>query len=282
MISEEIIMLKFEKTLPVGLQVYSVRDYASKDLEGTMMKLKEIGYDYVEPAGLYGKTAEEYKAVLDKCGLTAICAHVPYAEMTADLDKVISDYKTLGVSYIAVPYLGEDDRPGAKNFETVLANIRSIGEKCAANGITLLYHNHDFEFIKMEDGRYGLDYMYDTVPADYLQTELDCCWVNVGGEDPAAYVRKYAGRCPIVHLKDFTGTKSKNMYNLIGMKEVAETTNTFAFRPVGYGKQDVPSILTAAIESGAKYLVVEQDNPGEQTSLEAVAMSRSYLKSLGF
>ena len=115
-----------------------------------------------------------------------------------------------------------------------------------------------------------------------LQTELDCCWVNVGGEDPAAYIRKYAGRCPVVHLKDFTGTKSKNMYNLIGMKEVAETTNTFAFRPVGYGKQDIPTIITAAIESGAKYLVVEQDNPGEQTSLEAVAMSRNYLKTLGF
>ena len=72
------------------------------------------------------------------------------------------------------------------------------------------------------------------------------------------------------------------MYNLIGMKEVAETTNTFAFRPVGYGKQDIPTILTAAIESGAKYLIVEQDNPGEQTSLEAVTMSRNYLKSLGF
>ena len=58
-------MLKFEKKLPVGLQVYSVRDYAAKDLEGTMKKLKEIGYDYVEPAGLYNYTAEEYRAILD-------------------------------------------------------------------------------------------------------------------------------------------------------------------------------------------------------------------------
>ncbi|MBR2461035.1 MAG: sugar phosphate isomerase/epimerase [Clostridia bacterium] len=275
-------MLKFSKTLPVGLQVYSVRDYASKDLEGTMKKLKEIGYDYVEPAGLYGNTAEEYRAVLDRCGIKAICAHVPYAEMVEDIDKVIADYKTLGVCYIAVPYLGEDDRPGAKNFETVLENIRKIGKKLAENGITLLYHNHDFEFVKMPDGRYGLDYMYDTVDADTLQTELDCCWVNVGGEDPAAYIRKYANRCPVVHLKDFTGSKSKNMYNLIGMKEVAETTAAFAFRPVGYGKQDIPTIITAAIESGAEYLVVEQDNPGEQTSLEAVEMSRNYLKTLGF
>lgn len=275
-------MLKFEKTLPVGLQVYSVRDFASKDLMGTMKKLKEIGYDYVEPAGLYGKTAKEYRAVLDACGLQAICAHVPYAEMVEDIDKVIKDYTTLGCKYIAVPYLGDDDRPKAKNFDQVLENIRNIGKKCAENGITLLYHNHDFEFVKMDDGRYGLDYMYETVDASVLQTELDCCWVNVAGEDPAAYIRKYANRCPIVHLKDFTGSKSANMYNLIGLKETAKTTSTFAFRPVGYGKQDIPSIITAAIESGAKYLVVEQDNPGEQTSLEAVKMSRDYLRSLGF
>ena len=275
-------MLKFEKTLPVGLQLYSVRDYASKDFKATMQKVKAIGYDYVEPAGLYGIPAEEFRAVLDEVGLTAICAHVPYAEMMADIDKVIKDYSTLGVKYIAVPYLGDADRPGAANFETVLANIKKIGEKFAENGITLLYHNHDFEFVKMPDGRYGLDYMYETIDASILQTELDCCWVKVAGEDPSEYVKKYANRCPVVHLKDFTGEKSQNMYNLIGLKESAKVTSTFEFRPVGYGKQDVPTILRAAIASGAEYLVVEQDNPVEQTSLEAVEMSRKYLASLGF
>jgi sugar phosphate isomerase/epimerase len=247
-----------------------------------MQKVKAIGYDYVEPAGLYGIPADEFRAVLDEVGLTAICAHVPYAEMVADIDKVIKDYSTLGVKYIAVPYLGDADRPGAANFETVLANIKKIGEKFAENGITLLYHNHDFEFVKMPDGRYGLDYMYETIDASILQTELDCCWVKVAGEDPAEYVKKYANRCPVVHLKDFTGEKSQNMYNLIGLKESAKVTSTFEFRPVGYGKQDIPTILRAAIASGAKYLVVEQDNPVEQTSLEAVEMSRKYLASLGF
>ena len=275
-------MLKFEKTLPVGLQLYSVRDFLAADFKGTLKKVKEIGYDYVEPAGLYNIPAVDFKAALDEAGLTAICAHVPYAEMVADPDKVIADYTTLGVKFIAIPYLGDDDRPAAKNFENVLAYIKEFGKKCADAGITLLYHNHDFEFVKMPDGRYGLDYMYETVDASLLQTELDCCWVKVAGEDPASYIRKYAGRCPVVHLKDFTGEKSNNMYNLIGLKETAKTTSTFAFRPVGYGKQDVPSIITAAIESGALYLVVEQDNPGEQTSLEAVEMSRKYLKTLGF
>ncbi len=276
-------MLKFSKTLPVGLQLYSVRDFMEKDLPGTLKKVKTMGYDYVEPAGLCGVSAEEFKKALDEAGLKAICAHVPLAEMTADPDKVINDYgKVIGLKYIAIPYLAEGDRPGAENFEKVLDFIRSFGKKCADNGITLLYHNHDFEFVKMPDGRYGLDYMYETVDSSLLQTELDCCWVKVGGEDPSAYIRKYAGRCPVVHLKDYSGEKSSNMYNLIGMKETAKQTSTFEFRPVGYGKQDMPTILKAATESGAEYLVVEQDSPGEQTSLEAVEMSRKYLASLGF
>ena len=273
-------MLKFEKTLPVGVQLYSVRDFLTKDLKGTLAKVKAIGYDYVELAGLYGIAAKDFRAALDEAGLTAICAHVPYAEMVADLDKVIADYSTIGIKYIAVPYLGEDDRAGGKNYDQVLKNIAVFADKFLANGITLLYHNHDFEFMKLDNGKYALDEMYDLIPA--LQTELDCCWVKVGGEDPAEYVKKYAGRCPVVHLKDFTGEKSANMYNLIGLKESAKKTSTFAFRPVGYGKQDVPTIIRAALESGASYLVVEQDDPVEQTSLEAIEMSRNYLKTLGF
>ena len=263
-------MMKFEKTLPVGLQIYSVRDYASKDLEGTLMKVKEMGYDYVEPESLYGRTAEEYKAILDRCGLTAACIHATYAEMLDDRYKVIADCKTFGVSYVAIPYLGEGDRPLGANFESVLKNLGELGRTFAENGITLLYHNHDFEFVRMPDGSYGFDFMYGAVAPEYLQSEMDVCWVNVGGADPIAYLKKYANRCPVVHLKDFTGEKK------------ADGGGDFEFRPVGYGRQDIPSVLTAAIESGAKYLVVEQDGWGDQTSLEAAAMSRGYLKSLGF
>lgn len=275
-------MLKFKKTLPVGIQLYSVRDFAEKDFESTMQKIKDMGYDYVELAGFYGIEPAQFRSVLDKVGLTAISAHVPYAELVQDTDSTLEKYITVGVKYIAIPYLGNEDRPGAKNFEAVLENIRKIGEKCNEKGLVLMYHNHDFEFIKMPDGRYGLDYMYETIDESLLQTEIDCCWVKVAGEKPADYIRKYANRCPVVHLKDYTGSKSENMYNLIGLKESAKVTSTFAFRPVGYGRQDIPEIITAAIESGADYLIVEQDNPGEQTSLEAAQMSRNYLKSLGF
>jgi len=161
------------KTLPVGLQIYTIRDYAEKDFAAAMKAVKAMGYDFAELAGLYGHTPAEIKAALDDAGLAAISAHVPLAELIEDTEKTIDDYIYIGVKYIAVPYLGEGQRPGDEGFDKLLAEIERIGKTAAAKGVTLLYHNHDFEFIKMPNGEFGLDYMYSTVGADALQTELD-------------------------------------------------------------------------------------------------------------
>jgi Sugar phosphate isomerases/epimerases len=273
------------KTLPVAVQVYSVRDDAEKDFKGTMQKLKDMGYDGVELAGLYSLSPEEIKAVLDELQLPAISAHVPFQELTADLEGTIAAYKTIGVKYIAIPYLSEEDRPGAPKFEENLVKIAEICKAGKAAGIQVLYHNHDFEFIKIEDGRYALDYMYDTIPADLLQTEIDTCWVNVSGENPADYVRKYTNRAPIVHLKDFIKEGAPaNMYELIGteVEKAEETAGKFEFRPVGSGMQDFPSILAASIDAGSEWVVVEQDQSYGMTPLESVKSSREYLKTLGW
>lgn len=272
------------KKLPVGLQIYSVREDAEKDFKGTIQKVKEIGYEFAELAGLYGLTAQEVRAVLDEAGLPAVSAHVPLDLLMADLEKTINDYVTIGVKFIAIPHLDEDLRPGTPGFDKVMAMIPVIGKACNEKGVTLIYHNHDFEFVRMPDGRYGIDYMYETIDKSLLQSELDCCWVKVSGEDPAAYIRKYAGRCPVVHLKDFYKEgQVADMYQLIGTeaKEKKESTGKFEFRPVGYGMQSVPDLLEAAVDSGAQYLVVEQDSSVGRTSFEAVAMSRNYLKTLG-
>ena len=272
------------KTLHVGLQLYTVRDEMAKSVPETLAAVKAMGYDYVEPAGLFGYSYADFKAELDKAGLKAICAHVPFAELKVDTEKVIAGYKSIGCECVAVPYLGEGERPGDKDFDKVLAEIDRIGAVCESLGVILVYHNHDFEFVKMENGMYGLDYMYATVPANHLQTELDTCWVKVGGEDPAAYIRKYAGRCPVVHLKDFEGSKSDSMYELIGIEKKADTSksNPFHFRPVGSGVQDFPAILEASVESGAKYVIVEQDQSYDTPCLEAAKSSRDYLKTLGW
>ena len=150
-------------------------------------------------------------------------------------------------------------------------------------GMQLLYHNHDFEFMKL-DGKYALDVLYDDVSADLLKTELDVCWVTVGGEDPVSYMRKYSGRSPVVHLKDFYGEKSEDMYELIGIeKKAPKRPGNFEFRPVGSGMQDFPAILAASEDAGAQWVVVEPDRPSMGlTPMECITKSREYLKTLGY
>ena len=248
------------KTLPVAVQVYSVREDAERDFAGTMKKIKEMGYDGVELAGLYGLTPKEVKAAIEDAGLVALSAHVPFQELVADMEGTIAQYVEIGVKFIAIPYLMEEDRPGTPKFEGNVKLFEEIAKACKAHGIQTLYHNHDFEFQKMSDGRYALDYIYDTIPADLLQTEIDTCWVKVAGEDPAAYIKKYTNRSPLVHLKDFHKEgKPANMYELIGTEvKKEESHGTFEFRPVGHGDQDFGPILEASVEAGAQWVVVEQ------------------------
>ena len=266
------------KKWPIALQVYTVRDVAEQNFAGTMRKVKEMGYDGVELAGTYGMTAVEMKKILDEVGLELVSAHVGL-DLIED-DAALDDFAATGMKYIAIPWL-----TGPKNEEELAATIeriRNAGQRCKARGMQLLYHNHDFEFEKI-NGEYILDTYYSEIPADLLQTELDVCWVNVGGEKPPVYIRKYAGRAPIVHLKDFAGQKAENMYGLIGAggsEKKEDVSSKFEFRPVGYGNQDVPSIVAAAEDAGSKWFVVEQDDPSMgRTRLECAEMSIRYLKS---
>ena len=268
------------KKWPIALQVYSVRDAATEDFEGTMRAVKEMGYDGVELAGLYGlESAVACKKVLDKVGLELVSAHVGFDALEDDAQ--LDDYAATGVKFIAIPWMVAPKNE--EELNAAIARIRNCGERCKARGIQMLYHNHDFEFEKIND-KYILDTYYAEIPADLLQTELDTCWVNVGGENPSDYIRKYNGRIEIIHLKDFVGSKSENMYGLIGAdgKEKAEdTSKKFELRPVGSGVQNFPAILDACKEVGAKWVVVEQDEPSMgKTRLECAEMSINYLKSL--
>lgn len=268
--------------LPVAVQLYSIRENVAANMRASLEAVKKIGYDGVEFAGLFGNTPEDIAKMCEEIGLVPISAHVPFVDMVNNPD-ILSDYQKIGCKYVVVPYLGAEHRPGTEKFPWVIENIKKIGAKANELGLTLLYHNHDFEFIKL-DGKYALDVLYEEVSAELLQTELDVCWVNVGGENPADYIRKYAGRCPVVHLKDFYGEKSDNMYELIGIKSDAPTRpDNFEFRPVGSGLQSFPEILKASEESGATWVVVEQDRPSMGlTPMECITKSREYLKTLGY
>ena len=275
------------KTLPVGIQLYSLRDIlegrGKENFKEVMQQLRDFGYDGVELADDFGFEPEFIRDTLAEVGLVPMSAHVPLVDMMADAQKVADEYKTIGCKYVVVPYLPEEYRHLTPGYETVIAEMQRIGEVMKANGLQLLYHNHDFEFVKLEDGTYGFDDIYAQVPQ--LAAEPDTCWIKVAGENPAAYVEKYTGRAPIVHLKDFIKEGNpKNLYKLIGIEteEVEEDTGMFEFRAVGFGQQIWLPILEAAVKAGAEWVVVEQDEHYNIPAIECARRSRDYLKILGW
>lgn len=266
----------------IALQLYSVREDLKADFYGTLKNVKDMGYTAVEFAGLYGNDPKDVRKMCEELGLIPLSAHVPYLELRDNLENAMDCYATLGCKFVVIPYLNEELRPGNDAFFSVLEAIPAISKAANAHGLILQYHNHDFEFVKL-DGEYALDAMYRIVDAALLQTQLDTCWVKVAGEDPVAYLKKYTGRIPTVHLKDFAGSKAENMYELIGLdgnkKQIAE--EKFEFRPLGKGRQDFPAILRAALESGADWFIVEQDRPSMgYTALECAAISAKYLQEI--
>ncbi len=275
------------KKFKVALQLFSVRDDMAADMDATLAKVKELGYDYVEFAGYFDHSAEEVKALLDKHGLECISVHQVYDVFLQDEKKNIDFLKTIGAKYCAVPWMGVEKHKGNDIFETTVKEFNQVGSALKSAGIQLLYHNHDFEFEKFEN-KFLLDWLYETIDEDILKTEVDTCWVRYAGYDPAEYLRKYIGRSPVVHLKDFECTKLGGgpVYSLIddsgkeGKKPSREESG-FEFRPVGYGIQDFKAILEAAEEAGAEYVVVEQDQSNDRPALESAKMSREYLKTLG-
>ena len=272
--------------MKTGVQLYSVRTNLAEDFEGTLKAVSEMGYDGVEFAGLNGNDPKEIAALCAKYNLEPISAHVPYENLRDKTDEMMEAYSTIGCKFVVIPYLVEEHRPGSAGFEDVIKNAARIGKAAKEKGMTLLYHNHDFEFKKIGD-KYALDVLYDSVDAEFLQTEVDTCWVNVAGENPAEYVRKYKGRAPVVHLKDFFKKgHAEKMFKLIGIDDndtSDDSSENFGFRPVGKGMQDVPELLSAAADAGAGWVIVEQDEPSLGLSrMESIKSSIDYLKTLDY
>jgi sugar phosphate isomerase/epimerase len=261
--------------MKIGYQLYSARAEAERDWEGTLLKLKQMGYEGIEFAGYFGHSAAEVKTFMERIGLVIASSHVPLRDMIANEEETIAFHKALGCRHIAVPYLEEDRRPGAAGFADTIRRIAAFARKCKASGIQLVYHNHDFEFVKVS-GEYGLDFLYDAIDPSLLMTELDTCWIRYAGENPVEYLRKYRGRSPVVHVKDYVGVKGEGSpYALIGLEGEPATVaaGTFQYKPLGYGCQDVKAILDAAEQAGAQWAMVEQDESTERSPLEDAQLS---------
>ena len=267
--------------LRLALQLYSVGEDAKKDLDGTLRRVKEMGYEGVEFAGLYGHDAAEVSEMLHQYGLIPVSAHVSLEELETKFDEVAASYKQIGCPYLAVPYLIHALQPVSGNFEETISRIEAVAKRYTEAGFIVSYHNHDFEF-KTINGVLALDLLYDRISEEYLKTQIDTCWANVGGVDPASYVLKYTGRAPTVHIKDFylKGKPQNHMYKLLCDKDDRkEEEGNFSYRPVGYGLQDVPKIMAACKKAGTEWVIVEQDGVSHPSAvkMDEVALSAEYI-----
>lgn len=252
------------KEIPVALQLYSVRNDCKSDFPATLKKVKEMGYDGVELAGFNGLNVSELNAITKDLNLKIFSAHVDRSELMNDPLRSAELYEALGCDFVAYPWSGTDELAGGARYSDFIETTKKISRSLKVRGIELMYHNHDHE-LKLHEGQTLLDNLLFDL-GESIKLELDVCWCKVGGFEPCQFLRDHKGKIPVVHFKDYTGSKEDG---------------TFSFAPLGQGCQDIAELLVASNESGAEWIVIEQDEPsGGMTALECAKTSIDYLKDL--
>ncbi len=240
----------------IGVQLYSVREQSANDYEGTIRKIVQMGYRYVEPAGYPGSTIAEAAKIFQRYGLQALSCHgkLPIGK---DKNQAIEEAQIIGAKYIISGCCPED-------FKTVdkIRAVADIWTGASANatehGIQVGYHNHDWEMFDV-DGRPGYQILMNNTPEEVLM-QVDTYWVFVGGKKPVDIIKEVGPRGKVLHIKDGPGDK------------------TSAMQPLGTGKMDFPPILEVA--DYAELLIVELDSC-DIDMMEALKQSYDYLLGIG-
>lgn len=265
--------------LPVAIQLFTVKQQINDEPRKILTSIKEMGYDGIELcAGTPQMDTDELIALCKDLGLTIISAHVGAGEMVFETETTLELYKKLGVSYITIPALWGDYAMDGEKHEEMIGLLKEKSPLFKENGMQICYHNHEWEF-KKKDGEFLLDRFLNFFDGGEVLPQIDTCWAAVGCGDALGYVRKYAGKCPTLHIKDFY---CKGSYIPDEDRTGEGKPEGFELRPIGYGRQDMPAIIDLAEEIGTKWLIVEQDTPSlGKEPLECARLSRQWLKDLG-
>ena len=264
------------KNIKMASPLYIVREECQRDLAGVLKKLADIGFDGIEFLGFFGHTAQEVKQMLDQNGLEALGNHVPYAELAADAQGILAFHEAVGCRYLTVAELPLDD------FGSVSAVLDELAAKAKAHGIRLLYHNHDQELIERTDGQQNLAYIMDHTRPETLALEPDLGWIAIGGGDPAHYLRAYADRCPVIHLKDYyTSDHSRlgRVREFVPARGTAERGH-FEFRPTGYGVLNLPALMPLCLACHPEWMVMDHDLAYERSSFDDLKISLEMTRTL--
>ncbi|HEY9594404.1 MAG TPA: sugar phosphate isomerase/epimerase family protein, partial [Spirochaetia bacterium] len=244
----------------IGLQLYSLKDMATKDLLGTIETVAKIGYDGVELWNNFGIPAAEIRRVLDASGIRCSGSHVGLDELLTHLDRVIETSLTLGGASIVCPRVPEEMRNSSDAFKRTADVFSRIGERCKASGLTFAFHHHGEE-LGIFDGESGLDIIARFSDPAVVKLQLEVYWLVLGGHDPAAAVEKYSDRCASLHVSDVKSVESRD------------------YTELGRGIVDMPALVAACRRHGVEWLNVEHEwyDKGE---LQSLVESLGYLRSL--
>jgi sugar phosphate isomerase/epimerase len=241
--------------LQVALQLYTVRDETKRDFAGTLRRVAQIGYAGVEFAGYGDLTSQEMQALLAETGLRGVSTHLGLdALQDSQLEASIRYCLDIGCSFIVLPSLATEWRT-RESIQALAPRLNAIGQRCQEHGIIFAYHNHDFEFTRVE-GVYLLDYLLQATDPALVKVELDVYWAAHAGVDPVLYLQAHADRVVLLHLKDMAADRS--------MTEV------------GKGMLDMPGICAFARVRGL-WGIVEHDHP-QIPSLESAKISLEYFR----
>ncbi len=256
-------------TWPFGLQLYSLRHQLQKDVPGTLKYIRESGYTDVETAGFYGMSPADFKKELDKAGLKCTGMHSGDDNRFRDkLDEILTEAKVFKPAYVTSPWVQEQRRKDAEGCERIAAEFNEWGKKIQAAGFRFAFHNHDAEFEPIGDTTAQDIFIQETDPA-LVDFQLDLFFVQKVGLSPADYLRKYAGRFKLVHMKDIAKSTPT------GFEEAGEE----AIVPLGEGQIDWPQTLAACADTGVKYYYVEDES---ENAMEGIRKSYQYLKQVKF
>jgi sugar phosphate isomerase/epimerase len=261
------------KTRHIGVQLWSVRDVADKDPKGTLEQLAKMGYREVEGykydnRKFYSYSPVEYAKLLNDVGLKMTSAHTGISmnhwdPKTRTLNvlakKTIEDHAAIGVQQLICPHIDEEWRT-TENLKRLGDLFNHIGEACKKSGIQFGYHNHDFEFNKIE-GQYIIDLILGQTDPSLVIWEMDLYWVKYANQDPAHWINQYGKRIHAFHVKDMAASEKR------------ETIE------VGEGNIDFESLFRLPGASRVKYFIVELEDY-KTSSMEGVETSLHNLTSI--
>ena len=255
--------------MEAGLNLYSIRNLigTEDDLVRTAVKLREMGYAYLQYSGAPFEP-ERIRRASEVSGLPVLLTHVPMERILHDTDALMRDHEVFGCRAIGLGAMPAEILFDDAAFRATVEALDHAAARMAQNGFAFFYHHHHFEFMK-RGGATLLDYIRENAP--HVSLTADTYWMQYGGADILATLEKWKGRVACVHLKDYRVTAEKTEEGKIKFKP--------DFAPVGEGTLDFPAIVAKMRACGTRRFFVEQDNAAQLPDpLSEVERSIRYIR----